>query len=58
MEDIRNYIEAGIRTNEIEGFVFTDKEKNFLEKLINGIDEESTDNLIRILKKIRKNMSN
>ncbi|WP_303997424.1 hypothetical protein [Megamonas hypermegale] len=36
MEDIRNYIEAGIRTNEIEGFVFTDKEKNFLENVSSG----------------------
>lgn len=29
MENIRDYIEAGIRTNEIEGFIFTEKEKNF-----------------------------
>ena len=38
--------------------IIEEYEKNFLEKLINGIDEGSTDNLIRILKKIRKNMSN
>lgn len=36
MENIRDYIEAGIRTNEIEGFIFTEKEKKFLEKVSSG----------------------
>ena len=36
MNELREAIEAGIRTNEIEGFIFTEEEKAILYKVANG----------------------
>lgn len=35
-KNINKYISAGIRTNEIEGFLFDDEDKKFLQRVADG----------------------